>query len=139
MPASSSSAEAPGAEEGRAGRPFVGRAGKFLDRALEDVGLSRTEVFVTSVEKYAPRPNRPPRREEIEACKPLLVRELEAIDPEIVVLLGQVAKDALKDETILDGRRVLVTVHPAAAMRFPWMGRRFRRDLRTLKRWLRGR
>jgi DNA polymerase len=131
--------EAPGVEEARTGRPFVGRAGKFLDRALDDVGLSRDEVFVTSVVKYAPRGKRAPTRGEIEAGKPLLFRELETVDPEIVVLLGRIAEAALRDAAILDGRRVLITVHPAAAMRFPWMGRRFRRDLRTLKRWLRTR
>jgi DNA polymerase len=131
--------EAPGVEEARARRPFVGRAGKFLDRALDDVGLSRDEVFVTSVVKHAPGGKRAPRRDEIESGKPLLFRELDVVDPEIVVLLGRIAEAALRDAAILDGRRVLVTVHPAAAMRFPWMGRRFRRDLRTLKRWLRSR
>ena len=129
--------EAPGREESRTGRPFVGPAGQFLARALADVGLLRTEVFLTSVEKYQPPKNRAPRRAEIEACKPLLIAQLEQIDPEIVVLLGRVAERALLDEPILAGRRVLITVHPAAARRFPEVGQRFKRDLERLREWLR--
>lgn len=128
--------QAPGAEERRTGRPFVGRAGKFLDRSLAGVGLSRRDIFVTSVEKHAAPGNRTPTRQEIAACKPLLLRQIEDVDPDIVVLLGRVAERAVKSEPVLRRRRVLVTVHPAAAMRFPWMGRRFRRDLRRLGRWL---
>lgn len=128
--------ESPGAEERRTGRPFVGRAGKFLDRSLAEAGLSRKDVFVTSVEKYAPPGNRAPTRQEIAACKPLLLRQIRQVDPDIVVLLGRIAEKAVRDEPVLQGRRVLITVHPAAAMRFPWMGRRFRHDLRTLRAWL---
>ena len=129
--------QAPGAEESRTGRPFVGRSGQFLDRALAEIGLSRRDVFVTSVEKHFPPRNRPPTREEIEACKPLLLQQLRQIDPTIVVLLGRIPAEALRGEPVLEGRRVLATAHPAAAMRFPWIRRRFQKDLRTLKRWLR--
>jgi DNA polymerase len=128
--------QAPGAEENRTGRPFVGRAGRFLDQALRDVGLSRDTIFITSVEKYFPPGNRPPTREEIAACKPVLLRQIEAIDPEVVVSLGRVAEAALRGEPVLRGRRVFSTVHPAVAMRFPRMRRRFLRDLRTLTRLL---
>jgi uracil-DNA glycosylase family 4 len=128
--------EAPGSEESRTGRPFVGPAGRFLDQALEAIGLRRSEVYLTSVEKYQPPGNRAPRQDEIDACKPLLLKQLEEIDPEIVVLLGRVAERALREEAILAGRRVLVTVHPAAARRFPWMRDRFRQDLEALRRWL---
>jgi DNA polymerase len=88
-----------------------------------------------NIEKYAPPNNRAPTAEEIAACKPLLLRQLTRVDPDVVVLLGRVAQRAVSGEAVLRGRHVLTTVHPAAAMRFPWMGRRFRRDLRTLKRW----
>ncbi|MDP9226083.1 MAG: uracil-DNA glycosylase [Chloroflexota bacterium] len=125
--------EAPGAEESRTGRPFVGAAGRFLDRALRNVGLQRDQVFITSVEKYRPPGNRPPRREEIDACKPLLLAQLERIDPEIVVLMGRVAEQALRGEPVLKGRRVLSTVHPAAAMRFPRMGQRFAHEFGELQ------
>jgi uracil-DNA glycosylase len=127
--------QAPGTEEARTGRPFVGRAGRFLDRALEAAGLSRREVFITSVEKHFPPRNRVPTRAEIDACKPLLLEQLARVDPEVVVLLGRVAEAAVARDAVLKGRRVLVTVHPAAAMRFPRLRRRLHRDLGALKRW----
>jgi uracil-DNA glycosylase family 4 len=127
--------QSPGLEESRTGRPFVGRAGKFLDQALRRAGLSRRGVFITSVEKHFPPGNRPPTRAEIEACKPALLRQLDVVDPRVVVLLGRIAERALADEPVLEGRRVLVTTHPAAAMRFPWLRRRFLRDLHRLG-WL---
>jgi uracil-DNA glycosylase len=131
--------QSPGLEESRTGRPFVGRAGKFLDEALRRAGLSRQEVFMTSVERHFPPGNRQPTRAEIEACKPSLLRQLDVVDPRIVVLLGRVAERALAGEPVLEGRRVLVTAHPAAAMRFPWLRRRFLRDLHQLRRLTRRR
>jgi DNA polymerase len=129
--------QSPGVEEIRTGRPFVGRAGKFLDEALCRVGLSRQVVFITSVEKHRPPGNRRPTRLEVEACKSSLVRQIAIVDPRVVVLLGRVAEEALAGEPVLEGRRVLVTAHPAAAMRFPWLRRRFLRDLHTLRRMAR--
>jgi uracil-DNA glycosylase family 4 len=129
--------QSPGVEESRTGRPFVGRAGKFLDEALRRVGLSRQVVFITSVEKHQPPGNRRPTRLEVEACKPILLRQIAIVDPRVVVLLGRVAEEALAGEPVLEGRRVLVTAHPAAAMRFPWFRRRFLRDLHTLRRLVR--
>ena len=126
--------QSPGIEESRTGRPFVGRAGKFLDEALDRLGLSRHGVFITSVEKHRPPRNRRPTRKELQACKPALLRQIAIVNPRVVVLLGRVAEEALAGEPVLAGRRVLVTVHPAAAMRFPWLRRRFLRDLRTLGR-----
>jgi uracil-DNA glycosylase family 4 len=126
--------QAPGAEEARTGRPFVGRAGRFFDRALEAAGLSRPEIFITSVEKHFPPRNRAPTRAEIAACKPWLLEQLARVDPEVVVLMGRVAEAAVARDAALKGRRVLVTVHPAAAMRFPGMRRRFQRDLARLTR-----
>ena len=124
--------QAPGVEESRTGRPFVGRAGAFLDQALRRAGLAREAIFLTSVEKHFPPGNRRPTRAEAEACKPFLLRQLAAVDPRVVVLLGRVAESALAGEPVMAGRRVLATAHPAAAMRFPWLRRRFLRDLRKL-------
>lgn len=81
--------EAPGRNEDLEGRPFVGAAGKLLNRLLELAGLSRSAVFITNVVKCRPPGNRDPRPEEIEACAPYLDRQLAAVRPDIVVTLGR--------------------------------------------------
>ncbi len=122
--------EGPGAEEDKLGRPFVGAAGQLLDRILAATGLSREEVFIANVVKCRPPGNRQPRKEEIEACLPLLQRQIELIDPPIIVCLGAVASRALirPDFSITrergcwqeQGRRLLMpTFHPAALLRDP--------------------
>jgi uracil-DNA glycosylase len=93
---------------------------------------SRETTFLTSVEKHFPPGNRRPTRAEVDACKPVLLRQLEVVDPRIVVLLGRVAERALAGEPVMAGRCVLATAHPAA-MRFPWVHRRFLRDLHKLR------
>lgn len=127
--------QAPGAMEDRSGRPFAGRAGQFLNRMLMEIGLERGDVFITSVAKHFPPGNRLPRKDEVEACLPFLIRQIQVVDPEIVVLMGKIAEQ-VRDHVVLAGRRVLVTVHPAAAMRFPAMAVRMREDFRKLKQLL---
>ena len=73
--------EAPGAREDEVGRPFVGRAGQLLDQLLGEIGLERTDVFVTNVLKSRPPGNRDPEAEEIQACRPYLQRQVELIEP----------------------------------------------------------
>lgn len=124
--------QAPGRTEDKIGRPVVGRAGRYFDRMLASIGLDRRRVFITSVEKHYPPGNRPPRREEIEACLPFLVRQLAVVQPRVVVVLGRIAERSLQGVPLPAGCRVVVTVHPAAAMRFPRQHRRFVRDLRAL-------
>lgn len=116
--------EAPGAEEDLTGRPFVGRAGKLLTKALAEAGIERSEVFITSVVKCRPPKNRKPKRWEIDACHPYLVAQMERIHPKVVCLMGNVASSAvlgIQGITTLHGQffqdRFLITYHPAAVLR----------------------
>lgn len=81
--------EAPGAQEDRLGRPFVGASGKFLVEMLENIGLRREDVFITSILKYRPPGNRDPKPDEIQASLPYLLEQIEVIDPRLVVFLGR--------------------------------------------------
>jgi uracil-DNA glycosylase len=128
--------EQPGDKEDRAGRPFVGPAGRELDRALEAVGIDRDEVYVTNVVKHFAfeergkrRMHRTPKRFEIEACKPWLEEELRQIRPEALVLLGATAAKALLGASFRITRErgrpldsdlaelVLATAHPSSILR----------------------
>ena len=116
--------EAPGRDEDRAGRPFVGRAGSILDRCLSDAGIDRSRVFITNVVKCRPPGNRRPKRDEVDACRPYLQAQIELFQPKVVILMGNAAARAVLDAegvTSLRGqvfREVfLVTFHPAAVLR----------------------
>lgn len=85
--------EAPGAQEDATGRPFVGPAGKLLDKALQQNGIHRDEVFITNVVKCRPPGNRVPRHDEARACLPYLVDQLRAIKPKLVIALGSTASN----------------------------------------------
>ncbi|MBI4148068.1 uracil-DNA glycosylase [Candidatus Woesearchaeota archaeon] len=130
--------QAPGAEEDKSGRPFVGRSGKFLVTTLQKLGLSRKDVFMTSVVKHFPPKNRVPRADEISACFPYLERQLLLVAPRTVVLLGNVALRALHHHPLLKNKNVILTVHPSAAMRFPAMRKKFEADMMRLKRVISG-
>jgi DNA polymerase len=110
--------QAPGAEEAKTGRPFVGRSGRYLTELLATAGIDRSKVFITSVDKYFPPKNRVPKKPEIRACLPWLVRQIDVVNPKVVVLLGNVAADALAGNPVLKGRTVVKTFHPAAGIRF---------------------
>ena len=121
--------EAPGAHEDIAGRPFVGKAGQLLDRMLADAGLDRTEVAVANVLKCRPPGNRTPSAVEANRCRGWLDRQVELVDPEVVVTLGGAAlawalgrgallRDARRHVHDWNGRRLLATYHPSAALRF---------------------
>jgi len=121
--------EGPGAEEDRQGLPFVGRSGQLLDRLLlEEIGLTRDRVYIANVVKCRPPDNRDPLPVEIDACRPYLQRQLELIDPRVVVTLGKFAGQLLLESKVpitklrgqayRFGRAVLIpTVHPAYALR----------------------
>ena len=128
--------EQPGDKEDRAGRPFVGPAGRELDRALEEVGIDRDEVYVTNVVKHFAfeergkrRMHRTPKRFEIEACRPWLEEELRVVKPEALVLLGATAAKALLGPSFRITRErgrpldsdlapfVLATAHPSSILR----------------------
>ncbi len=120
--------EAPGEEEDLQGEPFVGPAGQLLNRLLERLGLSRQEVYITNVAKCRPPQNRNPDAEEIAACHPFLVQQIQAIRPQVIVTLGAVATHALLDSKAplnrLRGRwqqwqgiPVMPTFHPSYLLR----------------------
>ncbi len=118
--------EAPGHQEDRLGRPFVGPAGKLLDELLHGIGLRREDVFITNVVKHRPPGNRDPEQEEIEACWGYLERQLELVDPEVVATLGRFAmerflpgsriSDVRGKPRRLGDRKFIPLVHPAAAL-----------------------
>ncbi len=83
--------EAPGLDEARAGRPFVGRAGRVYDELLAGIGLSREDVYITNVVKDRPPGNRSPRMDEVAAYAPFLARQIEIIQPRVLVPLGSLA------------------------------------------------
>jgi DNA polymerase len=121
--------EAPGATEDETGRPFVGRSGALLDQLLAEAGLDRAECAVLNVVKCRPPGNRTPKAAEVARCGGWLRRQLELLDPPVVVALGlSAAKWFLGPRTVLaqvrgvphelDGRAVWATYHPSAAIRF---------------------
>jgi DNA polymerase len=125
--------EAPGAQEDETGVPFVGRSGQLLDELLGQAGLRRSQVAVANVLKCRPPGNRTPRRAEVARCRPWLERQIDLVDPTVVVALGSTAAawffgpgariGALREQSAHEplshrGRPVLVTYHPSAAIRF---------------------
>ena len=135
--------EAPGKEEAKVGRPFIGRSGKFLRSMIREIGLEEKEVFITSPVKYLPRRGTPTKAD-IAHGRGHLFRQLAVVDPKIIVLLGNVASWAVLErevsvsrehgEIIKDGDKVyLITFHPAAAMRFPKIRKEFTDDFKKLK------
>ncbi len=129
--------EQPGDSEDREGVPFVGPAGRVLDRALEEAGIARRDSYVTNVVKHfkwkpgrgsKPRLRAKPNRAEVLACRPWLEAEIIRVDPAVVVCLGATAAQSLLGTDFrvtrqhgipfdLDGRRVLATIHPSAVLR----------------------
>ncbi len=115
----------PGAEEDQTGRPFVGRAGKFLTKTLAEFGIKREEVFITNIVKHTSPENRKPYNDEVAACLPYLNQQIAIIKPKIVVLLGASAKETPR----VEGIEYFEIVHPSAAMRFTKMREKFRAQL----------
>ena len=129
--------EQPGDQEDRQGAPFVGPAGALLDKALEDAGIARADVYLTNAVKHfkwEPRGKRrihkKPRASEIKACRPWLEAELRAVKPQIVVCLGATAAQSVLGPQFKlmqnrgkvlegEGRAVVATIHPSAVLRAP--------------------
>jgi DNA polymerase len=135
--------EAPGYQESQTGRPFVGRAGKFLTKMLDKIWIKREEVFITSPVKYFPG-RRAPSLDEIRHGMIHTKKQIEVIKPKIIVLLGNVAIKALLDEKLRvsdihgkiiekDGVKYFPTFHPSAAMRFTGMRTKMEVDFKKLK------
>ncbi|MHB8708947.1 MAG: uracil-DNA glycosylase [Desulfuromonadales bacterium] len=122
--------EAPGREEDEKGEPFVGEAGRLLDRILFAMGLSRDEVYICNVLKCRPPNNRDPESEEVASCEPFLIRQLAAIRPQIIVALGRFAIQTLLQSKApisrvrgtwqqYQGIPLMPTYHPAYLLRNP--------------------
>lgn len=118
--------EAPGKKEDLTGQPFVGASGKLLDELLGSIGLERSQVYITSIVKYRPPANRDPTVKEIAVHIPYLKRQIEIIEPKVVVFLGRLAMKVLLPELIIGeahgipvnrgGQTYLPLYHPAAAL-----------------------
>ncbi len=85
--------EAPGAQEAKSGKPFIGRAGQYLDTLLEENGLKRKEVFITNIVKDRPPGNRDPSKQEIQLYAPFLIEQIDIIQPKVIATLGQFSMD----------------------------------------------
>lgn len=118
----------PGSEEDKTGRPFVGRAGKFLTKTLAEYGVKREEVYITNIVKHTSPENRKPYPDEVTACIPYLTQQIKMIKPKIVVLLGASAKETPRIENI----KYFEVVHPSAAMRFTKMREKFQAQISEL-------
>lgn len=138
--------EAPGEKEDHQGRPFVGMTGRrFLDDFLSEADFPRQELFITSAVKCRPPKNRNPLPDELMTCFEAWLRpQVEALEPEAIVLLGKIAVRQATGEDVklaeahgriieLLGRRALMTYHPTAAMRFPVPRKGMREDFVKLR------
>jgi uracil-DNA glycosylase len=139
--------EAPGAKEDETGRPFVGQAGQLLTKILAAIDMTREEVFICNVLKHRPPGNRNPQPDEVEACSPYLIRQLELIKPKVIVAFGTfAAQTLLNTKTPLGqlrglvhryhGTPLVVTYHPAALLRNPAWKRPTWEDVKLARRVL---
>jgi DNA polymerase len=139
--------EAPGYYEDRQGEPFVGAAGKLLTELLGKIGLKRKEVYIANVLKCRPPENRNPTPEEIEACKPYLLQQIEIIKPKVVCTLGNFATQTILNKKVpiskvkarpaqVKGFLVFPLYHPAAALHQGWMREPLEEDFYKLKEFL---
>ena len=136
--------EGPGFHEDKQGRPFVGPAGQFLDELLSSISLRRADVFITNVVKCRPPNNRDPLPEEIKACDNYLDRQIEAIQPQVVVTLGRYSMTKFfGNEKIssvhgrarkVDGRVCIAMYHPAAGLHQASLKDVIREDFRKIPR-----
>ena len=140
--------EAPGEEEDKKGKPFVGRAGKLLTRILEEIGLKREKIYITNVCKCRPPKNRKPLPKEMQTClNVFLKRELEIVKPKVICCLGSTAAEAFLGKNVkitkMRGRfyqnplypkaKIFLTYHPAYVLRNMGALKTFKEDLKKLK------
>ena len=139
--------EAPGATEDETGRPFVGAAGQLLTKILAAIELRREDVYICNVLKHRPPGNRNPRPEEVTACSPYLIRQIELIRPKVILALGTFAAQTLLDTKLSIGKLrnqihryygvpLIVTYHPAALLRNPSWKRPAWEDVKLARRIL---
>jgi DNA polymerase len=142
--------EAPGAEEDRKGEPFVGRAGKLLDAMLGAIALSRDDVYIANILKCRPPNNRDPQRDESTACTPYLERQIQLLQPKVILALGRIAAQWLLQSDAPIGRLrgqklgfgnpetpLVASYHPAYLLRSPAAKAKSWEDLRLVRKILR--
>jgi DNA polymerase len=136
--------EAPGRDEDLQGLPFVGRAGQLLTRIIEAIGLRREDVYIANILKCRPPGNRDPEPPEVQACSPFLFRQIEAIQPRVVVALGAYAARTLLDTDLAisklrgrfheyRGRLLMPTYHPSYLLRNPGAKRPVWEDMQMVR------
>ena len=141
--------EAPGADEDEQGVPFVGRAGQLLTKIIEAIGLTRDDVYIANVIKCRPPGNRNPEPDEVAECEPFLFRQIDAIQPKVIVALGTfAAKALLKSDLPISklrgqfydyrGAKLLPTFHPAFLLRSPDRKRDVWEDMKKVRAVLTG-
>jgi DNA polymerase len=145
--------EAPGADEDRIGKPFMGRSGQLLDKMMKAIGLDRSSAYIGNIVPWRPPGNRNPTPQEVAVCRPFVERQIELVDPDIIVCLGAPATQTLtgtKDGILrtrgrlfpykLPSReaKLLATLHPAFLLRQPVQKRLAWRDFRALRALLDG-
>jgi DNA polymerase len=139
--------EAPGATEDETGRPFVGAAGQLLTKILEAIDLPREAVFICNVLKHRPPGNRNPAPDEVTACSPYLVRQIQVVRPKVIIAWGTFAAQTLLDTKLSIGKLrgqvhkyygvpLIVTYHPAALLRNPAWKRPTWEDVQLARRIL---
>ena len=139
--------EAPGADEDAQARPFVGRAGQLLTKIIEAIGFKREDVLIGNVNRCRPPGNRPPTFDEAATCKPFLLREIAAVQPEVIVVLGNTATKNLLGTNVgitrlrgefqdYKGVKVMPTFHPAYLLRDPSKKQETWQDLKKVRDYL---
>lgn len=139
--------EGPGQTEAEKGTPFVGRAGVKLNELLADAGISRGECYVGNIVKHRPPGNRDPKPEEIKACLPFLKKQIHAVRPKIIILLGAVASQVFLDAPISmclgsefewETMKLIATYHPSYVLRQPHARVQVVADFQRAKRMVNG-
>ncbi|MEX2585533.1 MAG: uracil-DNA glycosylase, partial [Balneolaceae bacterium] len=137
--------EAPGYYEDQQGEPFVGKAGELLNKILESIRFRREEVYIANILKHRPPKNRDPKPEERERSLPYLIRQIELVDPSLILCLGRISATTLlgTDDSLKNlrgrlhsfmNRELMVTYHPAALLRNPQWKRPVWEDVQLLRR-----
>lgn len=138
--------EGPGFHENEQGEPFVGAAGRFLEELLQNVGLQRDQVFITNVVKCRPPSNRDPQADELAACDGYLERQIQTINPKVIVTLGRFSMQKFLPNAKISqahgqavrvrGRLVVPFYHPAAALHQPSLRSTVEADFARLPEWI---
>lgn len=136
--------EAPGYNEDQKGEPFVGEAGQLLDKILEAINFSRDEIYIANILKHRPPNNRDPKSEEIQRSLPFFLRQIELVDPKLILCVGRISAISLLDQDTslsklrgefhkFHGRELMATYHPAALLRNPKWKRPTWEDVQKLR------